>query len=158
MGEPLVNYIEHIIEGRLGLRINRDKTRIINLKEPKASLDFLGYTFRFEKDLQGHGHSYLFWGTSKHSLSRARERLREMTAAKQCFKPLPRLCEEISSYLTGWANYHSAGYPRRGYSRVTHFVGSRMVRHLRRRSQRPYKLPKGVPLWDHLCAYGLRRL
>lgn len=158
MGQPLVNYIEHIIEGRLGLRINRDKTRIINLKEPKASLDFLGYTFRFDKSLTGRGDRYLFCGTSKHSLSRARDRVREMTASNQCFTPLPLLAEKISRYLTGWGNYHSAGYPRRGYDDLNRFVIWRMVRHLKRRSQRPYKFPKGVPLWDHLGKYGLRPL
>lgn len=158
MGQPLVNYIEHIIEGRLGLRINRDKTRIINLKESKASLDFLGYSFRFEKDLAGRGHRYLFCGTSKRSLSRARENVREMTAAKQCFTPLPLLAERLSRYLTGWANYHSAGYPRRGYDAMNRYVAMRMMRHLKRRSQRPYKFPKGVPLWDHLGKYGLRPL
>jgi hypothetical protein len=28
----------------LGLEINRDKTRVVNLGEEKASLDFLGYS------------------------------------------------------------------------------------------------------------------
>lgn len=158
MGQPLIDYIEHVIEGRLGLRINRDKTRIINLLEPKASLDFLAYTFRFDRDIRGQGHCYLFWGPSKRSLARARARVYELTGAKQCFKPLPRLAGEISRFLTGWSNYFSVGYPRRGYHALTHYVGGRMIQHLRRRSQRPYKLPKGVPLWRHLAAYGLKPL
>jgi len=158
MGQPLIDLIEHIIEGRLGLRIYRDKTRIIDLKESGSSLDFLGYTFRFDKDLNGQGHRFLFWGASKSSLSRARERVHKMTAAKQCHKPLPRLAGEMSRYLTGWANYFSAGYPRRGYNDLTNYVGGRMMPHLRRRSQRPYKLPKGIRLWDHLGIYGLKQL
>jgi hypothetical protein len=30
----------------MGLEINREKTRVVDLQEKKASLDFLGYTFR----------------------------------------------------------------------------------------------------------------
>jgi RNA-directed DNA polymerase len=158
MSPPLVDYIEHVIEGRLGLRLNRNKTRIIDLNEPKVSLDFLGYTFRFDKDLKGQGHRYLFLGTSKRSLGLARQRVHEMTAAKQCYKPLPLLAKEISRYLIGWGNYFSAGYPRRGYHALNHFVGGRMMQHLKRRSQRPYKRPKGVPLWDFLVSHGLKPL
>lgn len=158
MGPQLVEFIEHVLESRMGLQINRSKTRIIDLKERRTCLDFLGYTFRFDKDLSGKGHRYLYWGTSKRSIARARERIREMTSAKQCYKPLPRLAKEISLYLNGWANYFSAGYPRRGYNSLTNFVGNRMYRHLRRRSQRPYKLPKEVSLWDHLRRFGLEPL
>jgi RNA-directed DNA polymerase len=158
MSPKLVGYIEHLIEDRLGLRINRDKTRIINLRENKASLDFLGYTFRFDRCLKERGQRYLFWGASKRSLARSRARLREMTAANQGAKPLPQLAGELSRYLTGWANYYSQGYPRRGYNALNCFVGYRMLRHLKRRSQRSYKWPKGVPLWDHLSRQGLKPL
>jgi hypothetical protein len=43
------------LEGRLGLEINREKTRVVNLKEEGASLDFLGFAFRYYEDLQGRG-------------------------------------------------------------------------------------------------------
>ncbi|HEX4135388.1 MAG TPA: hypothetical protein VHY84_12315, partial [Bryobacteraceae bacterium] len=39
--------------------INREKTRVVNLKEEGASLDFLGFTFRYYDDLQGRGWRYL---------------------------------------------------------------------------------------------------
>ncbi len=42
----LRQWIEGTVEGWLGLRTNRDKTRIVGLKQPGQSLDFLGYTFR----------------------------------------------------------------------------------------------------------------
>ena len=44
--QRLYGWIESKLEGWLGLEINRDKTRVVNLGEEKASLDFLGYTFR----------------------------------------------------------------------------------------------------------------
>lgn len=154
----LVAYIEHVIEGRLGLQLNREKTRIVNLKERGSSLDFLGHTYRFECDLHGRGLKYLYYGASKQSLSRARERLRELTSARQCFKPLPVLAGEMNRYLKGWSAYFSIGYPRRGYHNLTNYVGERMLCHLSRRSQRPYRIPKGQHLWEHLESFGLKPL
>jgi RNA-directed DNA polymerase len=40
----LTAYVESKLEGKFGLEINREKTRVVNVR--KESLDFLGYTFR----------------------------------------------------------------------------------------------------------------
>ena len=60
----LREWIEGKLEGRFGLQINRDKTRVVALKEAGASLDFLGYTFRYERNLYGPGR-YLRLAPSK---------------------------------------------------------------------------------------------
>jgi len=52
-GSRLQGWIEGQLEGWLGLVINREKTQTIQLKEEGATLDFLGYSFRYEKDRQG---------------------------------------------------------------------------------------------------------
>jgi len=52
-GIRLTGWIESKLEGWLGLEINREKTRVVNLKEEAASLDFLGFTFRGHEDLYG---------------------------------------------------------------------------------------------------------
>ena len=44
--KEMVAYIETKLEDWMGLKINREKTRIVNLAEAGTSLDFLGYTFR----------------------------------------------------------------------------------------------------------------
>ena len=56
----------------MGLEINREKTRVIDLKQKGASLDFLGFTFRYEPDHFGHGHQYLNVGPSKKAVKRER--------------------------------------------------------------------------------------
>ena len=58
-GRELIGFIESKLETWLGLEINRDKTRVVQLREQGASLDFLGYTFRYYDDLQGRGWRYL---------------------------------------------------------------------------------------------------
>ena len=63
--ERLRGWIEEKIEKWLKLEINRDKTRVVDLREEKASLDFLGYTFRWHRDQYGRQQRYLHVGPSK---------------------------------------------------------------------------------------------
>jgi len=71
-GNRLTGWIESQLEGWLGLEINREKTRVVNLKEEGASLDFLGFTFRYYEDLQGRGWRYLNVSPSEKALKKER--------------------------------------------------------------------------------------
>lgn len=148
-------WIEQTIEGWLGLEINRNKTRVVNLKEAGASLDFLGYTYGFRRDRHGRGHRYLHMGPSKKALVREREKLRKMTGPRMCFKPTPQLIKEINRHLSGWANYFGRGYPRQAMREINSYVRQRLTRHLRRRSQRPWRPPEGVSHYEQLKRMGL---
>ena len=151
----IANWIELKIEGWLGLELNREKTRIVNLRQEGASLDFLGYTFRYDLDLQGQSHRYLNMFASQKALSRQRAKLREMTSPKMCFKPIPALIEELNSQLRGWSNYFGQGYPRKAFRGINHYVRKRLFCHLSRRSQRPWHPPKGVTSYAQFKKLGL---
>lgn len=153
-GERLVGYVERVIEDKLGLVINRDKTRVVNLKRG-GSLDFLGYTFRYDLDRHGRGHCYLNVFPSKRSVAREREKLRELTGKGACWKPLPVLIWEVNRQVEGWAQYFSFRYPRGAYREVNTYVRCRLMVHLRRRSQRRFRPPKGVTVYRHLAELGL---
>jgi RNA-directed DNA polymerase len=148
-------FIEAKLEGWMGLKINREKTRMVNLRENRASLDFLGYTFRYYRDLYVKGKKYLNATPSKKSLQRERDKLRIMTGKQLCFKPIPAMIVDLNKHLNGWANYFSFGYPRMAYRKINWFVLDRLTRHLKRRSQRPYRPPEGVSLYAHLRQMGL---
>jgi RNA-directed DNA polymerase len=157
-GSRLQGWIEGQLEGWLGLVINREKTRTIQLNKEGATLDFLGYSFRYEKDRQGRPWRYLNLFPSVKSLEKEREKIRELTGPKQCFKPVSELIEELNEHLVGWKNYFKVGYCRREFRKINYFVQCRMVRHLQRRSQRGYKLPKGISVYAYLNQLGLIQL
>src|SRR5438552_17008903 len=119
---------------------------------------FLGYTFRYDRDLHGHWHRYLNMIPSKKALKKEREKLREMTSSRFCFKPLPILIQELNRNLQGWAAYFRVGYPRRAYDNLNSYVQRRLGLHLDRRSQRRYRAPANVSLYEHLRQLGLRYL
>jgi RNA-directed DNA polymerase len=154
-GQELVGFIETKLESWLGLKINRDKTRVVDLKAEGASLDFLGYTFRYARDLKGGDWKYWNATPSQKALAREREQLRRMTAARMGFKPLPTLIGELNLHLRGWANYFAFGYPRMAYREINWYARSRLAIHLHRRSQRPFRPPAGITLYAHLEQMGL---
>jgi RNA-directed DNA polymerase len=155
MQSETIGYIESRLEGKFQLEINREKTRVVDLREKGASLDFLGYTFRHDRDLKGRNRKYLNVFPSKKAVQRERAKLHEMTNSHQCFKPIPVLIGELNRHLKGWVNYFSYGYPRGVFWEIDWYVRGRLIQHLRRRSQRPYRPPQGEAWYAHLKRLGL---
>ena len=153
-GERLRQFVEGFIEGRMGLTINREKTRVVRLRKGE-SLDFLGFTFRYDQDLKGRGHRYLNVYPSKKALARQRAKLREMTGSSMCFKPIPALIQDVNRQLEGWANYFRYGYPRTSFRQINRYTRLRLTVHLRRRSQRRFRPPEGVSMYQQLTRFGL---
>jgi RNA-directed DNA polymerase len=154
-GGRLKEFIEEKIESWMGLEINRDKTRVVDLRAEGESLDFLGYTFRNDRDLHGRKHRYLNVFPSKKAVVREREKLREMTGPQQCWKPISLLIEDLNRHLRGWANYFSFGYPRDAKREINRYVRQRLTRHLQRRSQRPFRPSEEVTFYEYLKRKGL---
>jgi RNA-directed DNA polymerase len=154
-GPQLQAWIETTLEKRMGLTINRTKTRVVNLNDEGATLDFLGYRFGYERDLFGRPHRYLHWGPSAKSLMRAREQLRQLTGPVMCFKPLVCLIGEVNDFVRGWTAYFRLGHPSRSFRKLGWHTYQRVKRHLCRRSQRPFRPPEGTSYYQHLLDLGL---
>jgi RNA-directed DNA polymerase len=153
----LIEWAETLLEGRFRLTLNRKKTRVVRLRQSKASFDFLGYTFRYDRSLF-RASRYLNVFPSKKSLARFRDRLRELTHPRRCFVPIPELIREVNSMLRGWGTYFRHGRPRLAFREANRFVVQRLTAHLQRRSQRPFRPPKGMTFYAQLQAFGLRLL
>jgi RNA-directed DNA polymerase len=154
-GSRLLRWVESTLEGWLGLKINRDKTRVVNLDEADACLDFLGYRFRYERDRFGRDRRYLNLEPSAKSLAREREKLRQLTGPSRCWQPIRELVGEINRHLKGWREYFQLGYPRRAFRKIGWYVRERLIRHLSRRSQRPFRPPEGTTWYRCLIELGL---
>ena len=158
-------WLKSEIEKRLnqcGLELHPDKTRIVYCKSssrkgnyPNEKFDFLGYTFRYDRDLRGRDHRYLNLFPSAKSLARERQALREMTGVRTCYQPIPQLIGGLNAHLNGWSNYFSQGYPREAFRRINQYVRERLYVHLQRRSQRPWRPPKGTTAYAQFAKMGL---
>lgn len=156
-GHRIDEWLDAKLEDWLGLSINREKTKVVNLHQA-GSLDFLGFTFRYDRDLYGSDKTYLNVTPSKKSMKKARDAIREKTGPKKCFKPTPKVVEDLNDFLRGWSNYFDFGYPRKAFRDLGHYTRKRMVTHLNRRSQRKYHRPKGMSHYQYLQEIGLQRL
>lgn len=150
--------IESKLEGWLGLQLNREKTRVVNLREAGQSLDFLGYTFRYDRSWYEPGRRYWTLIPSRRALIRERAVLHEKLDRSQGHVPVAELIAELNRHLRGWANYFSVGYPRRALNDVHAYVRRRLVQHLQRRSQRGWTRPVGEDLYHYIARMGLIKL
>lgn len=158
ISRQLEGWVEAKLEGWLGLQINREKTRIVRLQQPGQSLDFLGYTFRYDRDLYGRSRRYWRLAPSRKTMERARQKLRQLVNCHQSHTPLPELIGRLNRYLRGWSAYFSLGQPSKAFNHINHFLNYRLYHHLHRRSQRGWRSRQGVSLHAHLQRLGLKTL
>jgi RNA-directed DNA polymerase len=151
VGARITGWVERTVEDWLGLKINREKTRVVSVtRQSGESLDFVGYTFRYDWDRYGGGYKYLTAVPSDKAVARRKERVRERTGAKRCFVPVAELVQQMNRELRGWGEYFSYGYPRRAHRKVNAFVVARLTKHLKRRSQRACRPPAGMTYYQFL--------
>ena len=154
----LESFVTKKIEQWLGLKINRDKTRIYEVKASGHGLDFLGYNFSLA--LAPHGPKRRYWrvAPSKKSVQREIAQLRAMISNRQQHIPITELIGRLNLHLRGWKNYYGKRHCGAAMQRINWQVENRLRKHLRRRSQRPWRIPEGSTLLAHLRKLGLVRL
>lgn len=154
--QRIIGFIEEKIEGRLGLVINREKTRVVQVRDKDATLDFLGYRFRYSRShRKGGGPRYWRLEASPKAQQRVREKVHELTGAKYCFMPVTQVVQQVNRTMNGWLQYFSKGHPAMARWNLVRFAETRIAAHLGRRSQRPYRPPEGVSFFEHAHDLGL---
>jgi RNA-directed DNA polymerase len=135
MGKRIVDWIEEVIESSLKLTINRDKTKIVKLKEEATRLNFLGYSFRFDRDLKGRRLKYLNMFPADKSAEGLKLKIKERT--ERCNQGcLVDVIKDLNLILRGWSNYFKLGYPRKVFRDVNYYLLQRFYRFTKNRSQR----------------------
>jgi RNA-directed DNA polymerase len=154
----LRQFIESKLEDWLQLQINHDKTRLLDLRQPSQSLDFLGYTFRYDRDRLGRDKRYWNLMPSRRALAHQRAVLHEKLGLHRCHVPLPELITELNRHLNAWGRYFSLGYPRNAMRNINAYVLKRLHQHLKRRSQRGWNTPTDESDYHYFARLGLIRL
>lgn len=118
---------------RLGLTINRDKTRLCDATTER--FDFLGYSFG------PHWHTakgirYLGASPSKKSVARAREKVGVILDRHPC-SPWPVIRDDLNAMIRGWANYFGHGTRYQAFRAVERYIGDSVQHFLARRHKNP---------------------
>lgn len=150
----LQKYIQEKIENWLGLEINKEKTKIVDLKRGDK-LNFLGYTLRYKKSPMGYSKPLLALEPSEDSLANARASVNQILGLNQGCVPIPILVNKLNRFLRGWSNYFSCGYTRIAKRKLNYHTYCKLTRHLKRRSQRPYRPSEGSSYYATCKQLGL---
>lgn len=138
LDEEIINWIESKIEGKLELKINREKTKIVKVRPNEDELCFLGYSFSYHRDLKGRKHFYLNMQPSKKAVNAIKEKIKGCTTKKSNL-PMNQVIRDVNRITGGWKQYFSRGYPRKAYRDVNYYLQIRFKAFFRNRSQRRMK-------------------
>jgi RNA-directed DNA polymerase len=138
MGKRITNWIEEAIEEKLKLTINRDKTKIVKLREEGERLNFLGYSFRFDRSLKGRRQKYLNMFPADKSVAGIKKKIKEKTK-RAAQNSLTNVIVEMNRMTKGWVNYFKVGYPRMAFKDINYYMQTRFYRFMKNRSQRRLK-------------------
>lgn len=160
VSDRLKAWIEDVLEKRFELRINKDKTSVIRVSPiTEESLNFLGYRMWHAPCKYVPGRRYLTSQPSDKAIAAEKSRLRIIIGSSKGSGTIAEMIERVNEHLAGWGVYYRKGRPSRQFWNINAFVVHRIKKHLKRCSQRPYKIPKDQTWWRHITeSLGLRTL
>lgn len=123
-----IEILEHYIK-RLGLSLNKEKTRKLNLIEEKK-LEFLGFQF-FRTENRRTQKRLILVSPSPSSLKSCRERIRKLINHKQPIKVQDQI-SNVNKFLTGWTGYYRLGNSSKALNNICQYTNKRLRRLLQR--------------------------
>lgn len=138
IGPKIKEWTHKVIEGKFDLKINPVKTKIVKLKDNKASVDFLGFTMRLLK------YDKCQVQPTKQAIKKAKLQIRELTSIKYGCLEIDKVIKRLNLFLVGWGRYFNKGSPSYAYKEINWYVSQRLINFLERRSQKGFKRPKGT--------------
>jgi RNA-directed DNA polymerase len=148
----------------LGLRLHPDKTKVVDLREGREGLDFLGCHFRARMsgrlwEQKRIVRYYLHRWPSQTAMARVRAKVRDRTGSNRVGLDIRDLIAELNPVLRGWGNYFRTGNAANKFQQIDSYVVWRLRRLLikkRGRNLRPRQADQWTETWFN--GHGLHRL
>ena len=154
--DGFIRRIEDALENRFGLTVNREKSKLLDMKAPKSALAFLGYEFRYVRDRHYRtGNRYLEWCPSNKSVKKVCRKVKEETMSRRLLRPTEEVVGKVNLVLDGWGRYFKCGYPSRQFAKVNNYVQKRLHKFVNRKSQRRYRLKYAETYYGEFKKLGL---
>ena len=148
----------------LGLQLHPDKTRVVDLREGREGVDFLGCHFRarvsgrmLERGIRRY---YLHRWPSARAMKRIRAKVKAKTGRNRVgIKDIRVVIDELNPVLRGWGNYFRTGNAADKFRQIDRYVAWRLKRLLIKRKGRNLRAGEAAA-WteDWLVEHGLHRL
>ena len=148
----------------LGLRLHPDKTKVVDLREGREGLDFLGCHFRARMsgrlwEQRGIVRYYLHRWPSQTAMARLRAKVRDRTGRNRVGIDIRDVIAELNPILRGWGNYFRTGNAAAKFRQIDWYVTRRLFRLMvkkRGRNLRAGQIDQWTEEWFN--GHGLHRL
>lgn len=151
--EVLVLLNKILDKAKLG--VNKEKSKLINVYY--QPLEYLGFCFRFDRDIYGRDKRYLNVIPSEKSLGKVKKNIREYLD-KAGHLPPDLVARDINRITCGWINYFSIrkiSYPGTAKRKLRYYLAKKLNRYYKRKSQRKSKLHGNGAFGKLVSKYGL---
>ncbi|MBV8180192.1 MAG: group II intron reverse transcriptase/maturase [Mycobacterium sp.] len=161
--EHALGAVGEILTG-LGLRLHPDKTKVVDLREGREGLDFLGCHFRARMSGRLWAQKrtvryYLHRWPSQTAMARLRSKVRDRTGRNRVGMDIRDVIADLNPILRGWGTYFRTGNAAVKFGQVDNYVVDRLRRmmiHQRGRNLRPGQAGQWTEPWFN--GHGLYRL
>jgi RNA-directed DNA polymerase len=125
--EAALAALTEILAG-LGLSLAAAKTSLVNLREPKSGVDFLGFHHRWVESFTRKGRYFLSRWPSDRSVRRFKDRIRADTARRWLLLPVDDVVVHLNRFLIGWRSYFRWGNSTTVFHDLDEFMKERLAR------------------------------
>jgi RNA-directed DNA polymerase len=130
--EHALTLVEEILT-RLGLRLHPDKTKVVDLRNGREGLDFLGCHFRARMsgrlwEQRRIVRYYLHRWPSQTAMKRLRAKVRDRTGRNRVGIDIRDVIAELNPILRGWGNYFRTGNAADKFRQIDWYVTRRLFR------------------------------
>ncbi|UVF76649.1 group II intron reverse transcriptase/maturase [Gordonia mangrovi] len=117
----------------LGLRLHPDKTKVVDLRDGREGLDFLGCHFRARMsgrlwEQRGIVRYYLHRWPSQTAMTRLRAKVRARTGRNRAGADIRVVIADLNPVLRGWGNYFRTGNAAEKFREIDSYVVRRLFR------------------------------
>ncbi|GIH69265.1 group II intron reverse transcriptase/maturase [Sphaerimonospora thailandensis] len=155
--------VEEILTG-LGLRLHPDKTKVVDLRQGRQGLDFLGCHFRARMsgrlwEQKRIIRYYLHRWPGQRAMKRLRDKVRERTGRNRVGRDIRDVIADVNPVLRGWGNYFRTGNAAKKFRQMDNYVVGRLIRLMirkRGRNLRAGQARQWTEAWFN--GHGLHRL
>jgi RNA-directed DNA polymerase len=158
ISNALKGYIRNALEVKLGLVINQEKTKIVDMKQRGSKLKFLGNEFVVRENKFDTTKNYTAIKASEDAIRKEKEKISEMTNKKNCYKQLSTVIKELNRQMRGWCEYFRLGYPSDTFSKINFHTSRRLIQFVKRKSQKGHRLPKTKTYYEYFEDLGLKQM
>lgn len=129
---PAVNQRLQEEFAKIGVEINQDKTKIVDLKKGEH-FSFLGFDFCQRRNWKGK--EAVTFTPRRKAKKALMVKIKEIFRHKKS-QPISKVIDQLNPLLRGWTNYFRIGHAARCFGYIREWVEKKVRRHLMRNQQR----------------------